>query len=252
MFSHKEYPEMDNAKLKKHVHPFYELLLIEQGELEYAVENRYYMLKKGDVLLISPAQYHYVRKITKAPYRRFCINFTQEHVRDLELLQLLLERGEYFSLGESAPVFTLFSSLQPLLEGAPAARAKQICVAILNAALFAFDTSVSAVPEQEAAKDNFQRIVEYIHLNLTTIRRIEDICESTFFSPSYVSHLFKKELNLGVMQYIRNKRVLLAHQRILSGEKPTCVYAECGFANYVTFYRDYNRYFGVSPSKNKV
>ncbi len=251
LFSHKEYAKMDKTRLKKHIHPFYELLLIERGELEYAVENRYYMLKEGDMLLIRPAQYHFVRRILKAPYRRFCFNFTPEHLTKGEALDALLERGEYFSLRDAAPVLSLLSSLQPLLEHAPAEHTREICRAMLNTVLLSLDAAANMVAVTETAKDNFQRIVEHIHLNLTKIQRIEDVCESTFFSPSYVSHLFKKELNLGVMQYIRNKRVLLAHQRIVSGEKPTDVYAECGFPNYVTFYRAYLRYFGFSPSSSK-
>ena len=64
-------------------------------------------------------------------------------------------------------------------------------------------------------------------------------------------HLFKSELRVGVMQYVRDKKILLAHQKIRKGEKPTDVYLMCGFSNYPSFYRAYTAYFGTSPKEAK-
>ena len=107
-----------------------------------------------------------------------------------------------------------------------------------------------AKPEKSGivtGENNFQRILSYINLHLTTIQSVDDIASTMFFSKSYIMHLFKSELHIGVMQYIRNKKILLAHQKIRKGEKPTEVYATCGFSNYPSFYRAYTAYFGTSP-----
>lgn len=246
-FSKKEYREMDTDQLKKHVHPFYEVLLLLEGEVEYAIENRYYRLQKGDLLLIAPAQYHFVRQITKAPYRRYCLNFTEDFAAPVSVRELYA-RGERFSLGEESTAKQLLDLLAGVIDQTPGEHREELCVAYLHALLLSLEgeRSRDAVPQR--AVNNFQKILDHINLNLTSIRSIEDIAGEMFFSKSYINHLFKKELGIGVMQYIRNKRILLAHQRMQEGKKPTDVYAECGFSNYVTFYRAYCQYFGNAPS----
>ena len=115
------------------------------------------------------------------------------------------------------------------------------------------DTEISledAKPELDgiiAGENNFQKILSHINRHLTTIKSVDDISSALFFSKSYIMHLFKSELRVGVMQYVRNKKILLAHQKIRKGEKPTEVYAKCGFSNYPSFYRAYCAYFGESP-----
>ena len=99
---------------------------------------------------------------------------------------------------------------------------------------------------------NFQKILSYVNKNLTSINKAEDISGALFFSKSYVMHLFKSELRVGVMEYVRDKKILLAHQKIRKGEKPSEVYSKCGFSNYPSFYRAYKAYFGSSPKSAKI
>ena len=89
-------------------------------------------------------------------------------------------------------------------------------------------------------------LISALNKALTDIKA-EDIANALFFSKSYIMHLLKSKLHIGVMQYVRNKKILLAHQKIKNGEKPTEVYLKCGFSNYPSFYRAYTAYFGNSP-----
>ena len=104
----------------------------------------------------------------------------------------------------------------------------------------------------EIKNDAVQKILDYIKANLCDIHKISDISSSLFFSESYVRTLFKKEMNIGIMEYIRNKKVLLAHRKIKDGEKPTEVYLNCGFSNYPSFYRAYISYLGYPPKTKKI
>ena len=38
---------------------------------------------------------------------------------------------------------------------------------------------------------------------------------------------------------------------IESGEKPTEIFAECGFSNYPSFFRAYRAFYGFSPKTRK-
>ena len=118
---------------------------------------------------------------------------------------------------------------------------------MIDAMLISLEDAKPDVDGIIAGEKNFQKILSYINRNLTLIKSVEDIANALFFSKSYIMHLFKSELREGVMQYVRNKKILLAHQKIRKGEKPTEIYTECGFSNYPSFYRAYCAYFGTSP-----
>ncbi len=239
-------PEPGATNIPRHVHPYYELMYIDGGEVEFMVENRRYVLKKGDVLIIKPAEYHYARRLFSVPYARYCIAFSPEFTFDKSFTENLLTKGEKFSVSEESN----FAYLAKVLRKKAETTSEHDVVffrSIIDAMLISL---CDAKPEKSGivtGENNFQRILSYINLHLTTIQSVDDIASTMFFSKSYIMHLFKSELHVGVMQYIRNKKILLAHQKIRKGEKPTEVYATCGFSNYPSFYRAYTAYFGTSP-----
>lgn len=241
--------EQDTVYFKRHVHSYYEIMCILDGEVEYMVENRQYVLKKGDVLLLKPAQYHFVRRIFKPVYRRYCIGFIPEIVFDKKFPETVFARGEKFTLGEDSTFFKLACSLGDKLEKSLSNDAV-FCQGLLCALLVSLDDAKPVSEKSESQNENnFQKIVNYVNMHLTNIKSVEDISSALFFSKSYIMHLFRSELKVGVMQYVRNKKVLLAHAKISEGSKPTEIFLDCGFSNYPTFYRAYVSYFGHSPRK---
>ena len=54
------------------------------------------------------------------------------------------------------------------------------------------------------------------------------------------------------MNYINNKRLILAKSKIEKGEKPTRVYLDCGYENYPTFYRAYKAKFSIKPTETPL
>ena len=235
---------------QRHVHPYYELMYIDGGEVEFVVENRRYILKKGDVLVIKPGQYHYARHLFESPYARYCIGFSSDFVFDKRYAEKLLEKGEKFSILPDSPFNYLALSMKDM-----AAKKTEHDIVLFQSLIDAMLISLEdAKPDSGGiakSGNNFQLILDYINNNLTSINKIEDISSALFFSKSYLMHLFKSELRVGVMQYVRDKKILLAHQKIRKGEKPSEVYLMCGFSNYPSFYRAYTAYFGTSPKEAK-
>ena len=237
--------------LKRHVHSYYELMLIDEGEVEYAVENRQYVLKKGDVLLIKPAEYHYARRVFKSPYKRYCIGFAASFAFDERLPEKIFESCRHIFCGVDSMIFKLATVLYERLKSFELYDTV-FCQSILNTLLISLDSEKSGTEsELPNESSNFSRILNYVNTNLTSIASVEDISRQLYFSRSYIMHLFKSELRVGVMQYIRNKKILLAHLEIAKGKRPTEIFKECGFSNYTSFYRAYRAYFGFSPRGNK-
>ena len=240
-----------------HSHPRHEIMYISEGSVEYLVENRRHELKAGDVLLVKPGLMHVARRITESPSARSCIGFFPSSLENGRLAEKLFDKGEHFSVGENSVFAKTVALLKTRLEESKkhsALFAKHMMDSmILSLDEEGLDEEKSADPTDKGLR----RIISYISSNLVSINTIEDIAEGLFFSKSYLGHLFKRETGMGIMEYVRNKKVILAHRRIADGEKPTEIYTECGFSNYPSFYRAYCAYFGSSPrnlktNKNRV
>ena len=70
-------------------------------------------------------------------------------------------------------------------------------------------------------------------------------------SPSTLTHSFKKDMNISVYRYILKKRLVLAQQKILSGEPAQKAALDCGFNDYSGFYKQYKKTFGIAPSRQE-
>ena len=104
-------------------------------------------------------------------------------------------------------------------------------------------------PRDATVNQLVDQAIAYINENLTTIRGIEEICDSLYISKSHLHHLFIKNIHISPKQYIISKRLMKARRLIRHGKKPTEIYSECGFDDYTTFFRNYTKHFGYSPSE---
>ena len=237
---------------KWHEHSFYEITFIVNGECEYEIENRRYAMKKGDALLIKPGEYHFKYKNVKTPISTYCLGFLPSAVENAGLAERIFEKCEFFSLDDGSPITEMLDAVKKKLKFSKSNASlfiKSVTEAII---LMLLDLDLDEKKIPETKNRNVQKMIDYIKENLPSIKRVEDISSALFFSDSYTRTLFKKEMNMGIMEYVRNKKVLLAHRKIRHGKKPSEVYAECGFSNYTSFYRAYNAYLGHSPKMQKI
>ena len=236
---------------KWHEHTFYEILFFEEGETEYVIENRCYRLKGGDILFIKPGYHHFEHNVIKSPSKLYCLGFMAESIENGELAEKIFERGEFFSIEKDSPIFDILAVAKKKLEISQD-NARDFVKAIAEATvLFLNDLDIKGAKTTEMKNGTVQKMLDYIKNNLCNIQKVSDISNALFFSESYTRTLFKKEMGIGITEYVRNKKVLLAHRKIKHGKKPTEVYGECGFSNYPSFYRAYLAYFGYTPKTKK-
>jgi len=230
-----------------HMHSFYEMMFFTDGCSEYAIENNRYVIKKGDVLLIKPGSHHFERRVIEENASFYCLGFTSDTVECSTLAEKIFEKREHISLGCDSPLSAILSAARSILKTSRS-NAKALMKSIAEAAIISLDNpALIGEDDAKATTTSINKILDFINLNLFDIRSIDDIAKGVFFSNSYLRSTFKNEMGIGVMQYVRNKKILAAHRRIKNGERPTAVYAECGFANYPSFYRAYVAYCGHSP-----
>ena len=235
---------------KMHTHTFAELYCILEGRGTFHVEGSHYELHPGDIMLMRPGEAHYIEVDPTVPYERICITFNIDLLSHLDPQNRLL--SPYFD--RAAGVYNHYagaSRTQTLLK---AAVTEGNTLAIISAHLILLLQHLcrefQQKPQLEKRKSTVEfTVIEYINRHLDQELSIDRLCDRFFLSRAQLCRRFQKATGTSVGKYVTAKRLIHARQLILQGQKPTEVYAACGYGDYATFYRAYRTYFGCSPKQ---
>lgn len=251
-----ERPDPNNFRL--HTHARAEIYYFIRGGGIFHIEGSAYPLETGDLLVMQPAESHYIELDCTQPYERKMLHFDLALLRAVDpkgvLLAPILDRPpgkqnlykafqfrggspeHYFDTmlcGETDSRVSVFAGLVPLLYELCSIRDKQAA-------------------EPELAPDTLAyRILRYLNENLTKPITLQDVCREFYISRSQLCRIFREAAGVTVKHYLTVKRLVYARQRIEAGEPATHAYLQCGFNDYSSFYRAYVKYFGVAPTKNR-
>lgn len=252
-FSSKLTQEPNLANFQMHTHDQIEIYCFLGGKGIFHVEGSAYELSPGDVLVMKPAESHYVELEANIPYERAVLNLRPELFASIDpdgkLLSAILDRpsgtaNRYrdsdFPTG-SAHYFRVMCSQ----EGDP--RLNVLCglVQLLHAIHGLQDT------HREQPDSLEYRIVRYVNEHIRSQLTLEDICREFYLSKSQLCRLFRKATATTVRQYITVKRLVYAQALIRQGVSPTQACLQSGFRDYSVFYRAWTKHYGAPPSDHR-
>ena len=252
--AHKLDDNPDPADYRVHTHTKAELFFFMQGSGIYHIEGTSYPLEPGDLVIIRPAESHYIELDQHTPYERCSIHFTMDAFQKLDpeghLLKPFLERrggrmnlykSYEFQNGSRIYWDTMLSKVgdrrMNIFSGA---------IPLLNEISRIY---LTREPDMDDAGITLEyQIVHYVNSVLFSELKLDDICDKFFISKSQLFRLFKKTTGTTIWQYVTLKRLARARQMLREGEKPTYVYSACGFNDYSAFYRAYVKRYNHSPN----
>lgn len=91
-------------------------------------------------------------------------------------------------------------------------------------------------------------IKQYLNENHKKNLSVKEISDHFFVSVSTACHCFKADFGISIKKYLIEKKMDEAKKLIEKGESPKKVCEKLNYENYTTFYRNYRKHFGVSPS----
>lgn len=252
-YKHKLSMNLPSSTYAKHTHNMYELLYFVSGDVTQVIEDRRYKLKSGDLVLIPPQKYHFVEINSTSDYERYNILFDAQMLNidnisyfgkevfvfnliDVPIAREILQKTDYYFQNFQSDDFV--SIMTHLL-----------CELLWVLRLSSHKRDVEPFA---AMNPTLSEALHYINENLAKLSDMDEVAKECFVSPSYLFRLFKRDLHQTPKKYITDKRLLMAHSKIVDGERPTDVYAACGFGDYTAFYRNYIRFFGYSPSETII
>lgn len=233
-----------------HTHDVCELLLFKSGTASYIVEGKSYPLKKNCLVFTRPACIHTIRIESDEPYERYNLLFDQELLLP-ETYNAIPKNLDVLYLDSGHIIVKLFKKMDMYFQQLSETEFNRVLSLLIEEIFLNIRLAAEQQPEHSAAPNNplIQQAITYIEEHIATLTSIEEICNALFITKSHLHHLFTRHMQITPKKYITSKRLSLAQQAIRAGAKPTEVYLQYGFHNYVTFFRDYKRFFGHCPSE---
>lgn len=247
-YEHRTSYDVENTIIAAHTHESYEIILLKEGKIKYSVEGKNYKLKKNSIIFTRPHQIHSI-KVRSNEYERYNIaadftklpaSFYDEIPADLDVINC--DGNRY--------LLSVFEQLDYYLNNGDRQNIDIIVNNLIMEILYNMNIEAGQYHRQNFVSINpiIEAATLYIEQNLTTVEGVEEICNNLFITKSHLHHLFTKHLQTSPKQYITAKRLGLAQNKIRAGAKATDIYQGCGFNDYTTFFRNYVKHFGYSPS----
>ncbi|NFI93386.1 AraC family transcriptional regulator [Clostridium botulinum] len=96
--------------------------------------------------------------------------------------------------------------------------------------------------------DSMNKAVEYIEDNITEKLDIEKVAKIALSSPFHFQRMYHVITGVTIAEYVRRRRLTLAAQDIISGEKIINVAYTYGYETPEAFTKAFRRMYGMSPS----
>lgn len=244
-----------------HHHDFYEIYFLVSGNVTYTIESKLCPVLPGEVLLISPRELHqvYIRP-EMAVYERYVLWIDPQLLPRLSTPRTNLLKA----LDPTNPSYcnklrmnrSMQAHIQHLMESLYRESQTEsfgtdlIRTSLLTQLLIAINRLAEEGAEEQtesSREDMVSDVIEYINTNFARDLTLTSLADTFFISKYHLSHRFSRRMGISVNRYIRKKRLQNARQMLASGEKPNTVFSQCGFHDYVSFYRAFKEEYGSSP-----
>lgn len=255
--------EVPNSSSLIHPHLFFKLVLCIEGDVYYTIRDQRFDPLPGDVLVAPRFTAYHSHSPGGKPYHRIVIWFTQELLDSIDPSGNLRAFFEQFDEPNSGALFHFHNTQQseifkqarllvserdyskPMGDAVSHSLAALILVGIYRAAT----TSRFERSEDESAARLVNAVIQHINKNLSNTLSLDSIADTFFISKFHLERIFKKKTGVTVHNYIIQRRLTLARRKLYSGAAPTSIYKSCGFTNYSTFYRAFQKMYNTTPKE---
>lgn len=109
------------------------------------------------------------------------------------------------------------------------------------------DDSLDKEPTDNAS---FNEMLTYIDENFSKKITLDMLAKQFGFSKNYICNLFSKYYNSSLTCYLTEKRMSLSKELLKDKDKLLKDIAlECGYSEYVHFYKVFKEHYGISPKE---
>lgn len=229
-----------------------------EGDFSVIVDGKSYSPVYGDICVLSPEKLHcgQILKPTHNDYYQLDIGIEALSVLPggKELIERMLDNcasnGPFIRPLEKDvnKVIRLCEKIERAIVSNELTLAFAYVVEIIYTITRIGDecTGVSAIPLTRITRE----VIKYIENNFDSVVKIDTLAEMLGVSASYLSRVFKKDIGVGIHEYLIKYRVLKASY-LLRYHSVTDVGYMCGFSESSHFISVFKRHFDCTPMTYK-
>ncbi len=238
-----------------HHHRSFELYYMVKGKREYFIEDRFFTVEEGDLVLIPREVFH---RTAGDGGLRFLVHFSEAFMAKYftaALLHPLLTslpfvfRGDTLQRGQ---LLYWLTQMEAAFEKDPVLEAPALA-GYLYQILFTSVYGENTYIPTDYSDERITGIVQYINENYNTIGDIAEIADKFYISKYHLCRYFKKNLGIPLVSYLNTVKIRHACTMIRSGSvKLTEVAMQCGFNSSSYFCKVFKKETGISPAEYRV
>lgn len=253
-------------------HDFWEFLCVDKGEVNVLAGEKFYSLKKGDIIFHKPNEFHNVNSngliapnlvVMSFSSSSPVMSFFEEKMLQISeperlLLAQIIQEAKYVFEGRMDDPYQeeLILSENPRFAGEQLIRLylEQLLIQLIRRYMVRPDqpinpTIVKSI-KQKADGELFSQIQEYMELHICESLTIEQLCRSNSVGRSQLQKLFRTRSGYGAIEYFSRMKVDLAKQMIRENHYNFTQIADAlGFSSIHYFSRQFKRITGMTPSE---
>ncbi len=237
-----------NGKTLVHLHNYYELEIILEGEGEQSLNGSIYPLTPGTFYLVTPIDFHTVTAKTNMVIANISFDETllppewQRKFLNRRENLLGVATGEYKTYLES--LFFMLEQELSLHDTYSFKSRRQLLELLL---IMVARNTLSPRPNYSSA---IQSSMQYIFQHFREKITLPNIAAQSGYEPHYFSSLFHKETGQCLTDFITEMRLNYAKNLLSTTDYPiTVIWQKGGFGSQSNFLRLFKQQFGITPTQ---
>ena len=233
-----------------HLHKECEIYINLSGDVSFIVENRLYPLRRGDVIVSRPGDYHHCVYHSDAAHALYWILFDTKGNEALftPLFDRLLEYGSLISPSNENRE-RLISLCEKLL--LPSVTEVERYATFFSLISILESTDKKSMNEPNALPHDIGAVLEYIDAHLPEPLTSEVLAQISYTSKSTLERRFSKILGMRTAAFIRKRRLLAASQLLEKGYSVLEAGQAVGYSDNSNFIKRFCEYYGITPFQYK-
>ena len=273
-FAINRYEEKLKAETKFHYHDFVEITYVASGSGFHVVNDKEYMVEKGDLFIINYDMWHgFYKKDNRSPLIVYNLLFTPDFLDDklvdvidyssfpkTFLLKGMVDHDNskadlHIGVDHQVQFENLISKIYMEYTLKPAGYLNMI-----RAYMIQLIIDIVRLMSKGSAKDNteFTNILEeaiaYLHENYLGNISLDTVARKAFFSKNYFCKIFKQYTGMSVYELVHKLRIENACEMLKDNDSEMRIVdiaMEVGYSDYKAFCLNFKKIMGMKPYEYK-
>lgn len=247
-----------------HWHTYLEIIFFTEGSAEVQINNRYFNVNKGQILLINSLDIHSV----KGKCRHIAMLIDLKGIQNIKMINASIfpEKSEDKLIGKDdsedwikniiiEDMRLILNMYENKIAGYYFIILSKVYDMLGSIGLYTSKKQSNHEIRSGIKNQNLQKlelVFSYLDKNYQETISLEQISKILNFSPNYFCRFFKKNMGRSFFEYLNYYRCSRAEILLNTGEKSiTEIALEVGFNSISYFDKTYRKYKGYEPSEER-